>query len=229
MTLTLYYLPVCPSCRSVLMLAHLLDLPLELKHVDLGSKEHLGPAFLALNPAHTVPLLIDSETGLTLFESRAILSYLMDRYAPASQQQLYPKDAVARAAVDKWLFFNCGTLVPASRPVYKATFVGAEPDAKDVEALSKVLGITDKMLETAGEAAPFVTGDVMTIADLDLLISLDFVVSLVGMELTPYPRLAAWFDRIRREVACYEEISGSKIREFKDKLEAEKREKKEKQ
>ena len=54
---------------------------------------------LKLNPGHTVPTIVDGD--LSLSESRAIMQYLCNRYAPESQ--LYPNQPKARASVDRWL------------------------------------------------------------------------------------------------------------------------------
>lgn len=61
---------------------------------------------LKLNPQHTVPTMVDD--GMTLWESRAIITYLCNQYAPNSS--LYPSDVHDRALVDRWLQFDLGTL-----------------------------------------------------------------------------------------------------------------------
>ncbi len=59
-----------------------------------------------LNPQHTVPTIVDD--GMSLWESRAIITYLCNQYAPNSP--LYPNDVQERALVDKWLQFDLGAL-----------------------------------------------------------------------------------------------------------------------
>lgn len=216
MTLTLYYLPVCPSCRSVLMLARQLGLDLELKPVDLSKKEHMRPEYLAMNPAHTVPVLVDDDTDLTLFESRAILKYLVDKCAPGDS--MYPEDIKTRALIDKWLFFTCGTLIPSARPMYKPILMGETPDADASKGLHENLKIVEQMI---GDTS-FLIGDKLTIADLDLLIGLDFAVGLAHLDLSPYAKLSAWYTRVT-SLPYYEEISGQKIRALKQQKAEEKK------
>lgn len=70
--------------------------------VDLAKGEQNAPEFVKLNPNHRVPVLVDN--NFVLWESYAIMQYLAD-ITPG--QNLYPTDTVARADVNRWLFW-CG-------------------------------------------------------------------------------------------------------------------------
>lgn len=65
-TPVLYYLPPSPPCRSILLLAKMLDLNFELKIVNILEGEQLKPDFVAINPQHCVPTMNDE--GLVLWE-----------------------------------------------------------------------------------------------------------------------------------------------------------------
>ena len=54
--------------------------------------------FCRMNPNGLVPVLVDGD-GAPIFESAAILRYLADRYG---DDNFWPKNAVARAQIDKW-------------------------------------------------------------------------------------------------------------------------------
>lgn len=66
MTPTLYYLPPSPPCRSILLLAKMLELELDLKVINILEGEQMKPEFLEMNPQHCVPTLNDD--GLVLWE-----------------------------------------------------------------------------------------------------------------------------------------------------------------
>ena len=214
---SLYYLPTCPFCRSVLMLVRQLGLQLQLHPVDLSKKEHMTPEFLAMNPAHTVPVLKDDD--VTLSESRAIMGYLVDRYA-AADDSLYPRDTVKRALVNKWLFYVSGSLVPSARLVYKPLYAGLPVMDDARQQFDETLSIVDKMLAAAGNG--FAIGTSLTIADIDLLIGIDQSVILADVDLSKHENVSQWFKRMTTEsLSCYEEISGSVVRGLKQQLQAE--------
>ncbi|CAG2114719.1 unnamed protein product, partial [Medioppia subpectinata] len=99
MTIDLYFLSLSPPCRAVLMTAKHLNIDVNIKNVDFSKSEHMSPEYLKLNPTHKVPTIVDDE--LVLFESRAIMQYLCNKYAP--KDSLYPSDPKQRALVDRWL------------------------------------------------------------------------------------------------------------------------------
>ncbi|CAG2101357.1 unnamed protein product [Medioppia subpectinata] len=102
MTFDLYYNRYSGPVRAVWMTVRQLKLDVNFKPIDLAVGEQLKPEFLALNPLHKVPTLVDD--GFALWESRAIMQYLCNRYAPDST--LYPKDPKQRALVDRSLNFD---------------------------------------------------------------------------------------------------------------------------
>ena len=69
--------------------------------------------FSQINEAGQVPAIDDD--GFKLGESRAIATYLCNKYAPDSE--LYPKDPKKRAQVDRLLYFDAGTLYNTANAV----------------------------------------------------------------------------------------------------------------
>ena len=66
-----------------------------------------------MNVAGQVPAIDDD--GFKLGESRAIIQYFCNKYAPDSE--LYPKDSKKRAQVDRMLYFDSGTLYGTANAV----------------------------------------------------------------------------------------------------------------
>ena len=85
MTLVLYDHPVSSNALKVRFLLAELGLEHERRRVELSRPR--DPAYVALNPMGTVPLLLDGDFALA--ESHAILRYLADR---EQRDDLYPTD-----------------------------------------------------------------------------------------------------------------------------------------
>ena len=109
MVLHIYGMEVSPPARAIYMLCEELNIPFEVTEINLFEGEHLKPEYEKLNPRCTVPMMRDGD--LTVVESRAILCYIMNRYAKVNE--LYPEDPVNRAKVDDVLYFEASVLTPA--------------------------------------------------------------------------------------------------------------------
>ncbi|XP_072158456.1 glutathione S-transferase D1-like isoform X1 [Bemisia tabaci] len=105
--ITLYQHPISPPCRAVIMAAKLIGVDLELKLVQI--KDCKTQEFLKINPLKRIPVLDDG--GFLLSESRAIVTYLSDKYG--KDDSLYPRDLQARAIIDQMFYFDMGTLYQA--------------------------------------------------------------------------------------------------------------------
>jgi glutathione S-transferase len=94
MALTLYYGSGSPyAWRSQLALEHK-ALPYDLKVLSFSAGDTRKPEFIALNPRHQVPVLVDSD--FVLYESSAIAEYLEEAY-PGRGAPLFPGDLRERA------------------------------------------------------------------------------------------------------------------------------------
>ncbi|RXG56399.1 Glutathione S-transferase 1, isoform C [Armadillidium vulgare] len=72
-TMDLYYYNWSSPCRAVGLVAKALGISLNKKVTLLLKGEHLTPEFLAINPQHCIPTLVDGD--LKLWESRAIVLF----------------------------------------------------------------------------------------------------------------------------------------------------------
>lgn len=53
MAVDLYYIPLSPPCRTVMMAAYMAGVDVNLKLVNLMAGEQMKPEFLKVNPLHT--------------------------------------------------------------------------------------------------------------------------------------------------------------------------------
>ncbi len=86
-----------------------------LKPVELPKREQLSAEFMKISPGHKIPALVDDNgpggMRVTLFESGAILKYLVEK----SGRALYPDDPARRLIVDQWLFYGSATFTPQAQ------------------------------------------------------------------------------------------------------------------
>lgn len=95
--ITLYDFPLSGNAHKVRLLLSLLNIEYERKEVALAEGEQRSDAFLALNPFHHVPVLVDGD--LVIRDSSAILTYIARKYAP----EWAPSDARSSARIQEWL------------------------------------------------------------------------------------------------------------------------------
>ena len=94
--LTLYHSPISPNSRRVWITLLEKGLEFELVEIKLDG-EQFKPDFLALNPFHHIPVLVDD--GFNVVESLAILDYLEAKYPTPAMLPTDAKDlAMARSA-----------------------------------------------------------------------------------------------------------------------------------
>lgn len=186
----LYHFPYSQHARRVVSLLEAAGLPYDLRHVDMAKGEHMSAAYLAINPNHQVPTLIDGD--LKIHESNAILRYLCQKHALTDW---YPADLAHRARVDQWLDWNQCRLSPAVIDIVRnKVFLGEKGDRQAIargEARLRELG---PILEEGLRKADFLTGPGPTIADLSVASNI-FQLGLA--EAIPEgARIAAWYRRI---------------------------------
>jgi glutathione S-transferase len=186
----LYHFPYSQHARRVVSLLEAAGLPYELRHVDMAKGEHLSAAYLAVNPNHQVPTLLDGD--LKIHESNAILRYLCQKHGLTDW---YPADLKHRARVDQWLDWNQSRLSPAVVDIVRnKVFLGDKGDKDAIARGEAKLRELGPILEQGLRSHDFLTGPTPTIADLSVasnLFQLGFADAVPAGE-----RIAAWYQRI---------------------------------
>jgi GSH-dependent disulfide-bond oxidoreductase len=163
--------------------------------VNIRLGDQFKPEFLAIAPNNRMPALVDSETGISLFESGAILLYLADRHGA-----FIPGDAKGRAEVLQWLFWQMGGLGPMMGQASHFRNYAPEPVPYAITRYTneslRLLKVMDKRLSDR----PFLAGEAYSIADMA-----SYPWAMLGAKLldggAEMPALAAWVERIRSRPA----------------------------
>jgi glutathione S-transferase len=198
--LTLYCDPASTTCRPVTLFAADAGIALDFVHVNLMQGEHLTPSFAAINPNQVVPAL--DHDGFRLSECSAILKYLAD----LARSPAYPAELQARARVNQWmdwfvtLFvkdFGYGFVYPQIFPETRL------PDAAERERRAFTAPLVAKrfrILEAQLATQSYLCGDDVTLADY-LGSCFVTVGELVDFDLSPYPNVTRWIQRMKARSA----------------------------
>ncbi|MEM9126989.1 MAG: glutathione S-transferase, partial [Pseudomonadota bacterium] len=119
----IHHFPKSGHAHRALIFAKLAGIAHQAVFVDLAAGAHKMPEFLAMNPDGQVPVLQDGD--IVISDSNAILVYLARQYAP----DWLPLDAVAEAAVQRWLTLAAGEIAFGSCAARLITVFGAPLDA----------------------------------------------------------------------------------------------------
>ena len=82
-------------------------LPYNVHKIDITKDEQFTPEYIAINPNSKIPAIIDQDTGITIFESGAILIYLAEKTG-----KLLPTNLKDRFQVLEWLMLQMGSVGP---------------------------------------------------------------------------------------------------------------------
>ena len=194
--LKIYGIDFSPAANAVRMCANALGLDYQYKVLDVFEGEHKTDAYLALNPFGKLPVIDDD--GFLLFESSAIVKYL-SRKAGSS---LYPDDPLEQAIVDQWAsFVSVHIYMALVRVLFNkiaAPRFGLPVDENSMADGYRFLEGFLPVIEGQLGKTAHLAGEDLSVADILLLSNLD-PAEMITLDLSPYPRLSAWRDRLRAE------------------------------
>lgn len=182
--LTFYYHPLSPVARRVWIALLEKAIPFNPVIVNL-SGDQLKPDYLALNPFHHVPVIVDD--GVRVLESLAILDYLEAKYPTPS---LLPQSPAAIAQMRMVQMVTVNELTPK----FPALVPSDEDGAVNPTVLTHVYTVFDFFNEQLANA-PYFGGDRLSLADVTAGAAVPLLVRL-GLSLHDYPAIATWHNRL---------------------------------
>jgi glutathione S-transferase len=188
----LYDSPVSGNCYKVrLLLAHL-GLRYDRRTVDVVDRSNRRELLGELNPALRVPTLV-LDDGRPLAESNAILMYF------GEGTPYVPEDRYARAQTLQWLFFEQYSHEPYVAVVrFWVAFAKQPPPQEEIDAKRKGGYAALKAMERHLSTRDFLVGERYTVADIGLY-AYTHVADEGGFDLSPYPAVRAWLERVRAQ------------------------------
>jgi len=177
---------------KVRLLLTQLGIAFERVELDILKGETRTPEFLRRNPNGRIPCL-ELEDGTHLWESNAIQFYL------AEGSELLPAGRLERAQVLQWMFFEQYSHEPYIAVVRFWRHAGMVESKRDQleERVSRgyaALGV----METHLRERTFFVAERYSIADIALY-AYTHVAHEGGFELSKYPAVMAWLERVRSQ------------------------------
>ncbi len=176
--------------KVVLLLNHL-GMRFERVELDIFKGESRTPAYLAKNPAGRIPAL-ELADGTVLAESGAILWYL------AEGTDFLPENRIGRAQVLRWICFEQNA---HETSIAEARFILGHPELSQgregailAEKHKRGNAALTLMAQHLADSDFFAAGR-YTIADIALY-GYTQVAGEGGFELSQYPAIGAWLDRV---------------------------------
>jgi len=192
--------------------AHLVMMQLKIAYrtemIDVLKGETRQPRYLAINPNGTVPFLCLGD-GRTIAESNAMLWYL------AAGSHLAPQSNYDQAMAVQWMIFEQTRLEPNISPArFFTTILPEHREEKSAEIAEwqrkghQGLVLLDAHLSKHD----FIAGDRYSIADIAVY-GYTHVAGEGGFDLSAYPGVMAWLDRIAAnpDHVGMNEVSGASV------------------
>ena len=186
--LTIYHVRGTRSVRPI-WLCYELDLAVHIEPIDYSPKYRNTPEWRAISPSGKVPALTDGE--LTMFESGAMVDYLLEKYGAG---RLQPSSGTPEWAIHRqWCWFSEATL---SRPVGLLRLLKAGPDFDvPADAADKTYNCL-LAVEGAVSSSDFLLGADFTAADIMMGYTLHLLAN-VGQLDERFPHTGAYLDRLK--------------------------------
>lgn len=154
------YTYTTPNGRKPIILLEELGLPYTVHKVDISKGEQFQPEFVAINPNSKIPAIVDRDTGVTVFESGAILIYLAEKTG-----QFLPTSLPERMQVLEWLMFQMASIGPMFGQLGHFRRAAPEPLAYAIQRYEKEVLRLVTVLDTQLAKHAFMAGE-YSIADM---------------------------------------------------------------
>ena len=99
------YSSATPNGRKISIMLEELGVQYNAIHIDLEKKEQFSDFFSKISPSNKIPVIVDNDRKITVFESGAILLYLAEKYNKFLNKNYYWE-------IVQWLFFQMSYVGP---------------------------------------------------------------------------------------------------------------------
>ncbi|KEF51620.1 glutathione S-transferase [Exophiala aquamarina CBS 119918] len=200
--ITLYSHPTGPNPWKVAIILEELDLPYST--VVVGKTELKELAYEKININGRAPAIQDPNTNITLWESGAIIEYLIDTYDKQQKLSFLPGSRESYLT-KQWLYFQVSGQGPYFGQAMWFMLFHPEKLPSAQERYRNEIFRVSNVLDKALEGRDWLIGSKYTYADAAFLMWYESVLPKIFagvLDLAKeYPNLDSWLNRIRRRRA----------------------------
>ncbi|KAJ5356261.1 hypothetical protein N7517_010870 [Penicillium concentricum] len=158
--------------------------------------------YTMLNPNGRLPSITDPNTGLTLWESGAIVEYLIDHYDKGHKISYAPADPPAEQyyhQARQWLFFQASGQAPYYGQAAWFARMHPEKIPSAIERYRNEIYRVTSVLDNVLAGRKWLVGDKCTYADLSFVSWQRWAVTYGGDDLYErYPQAGEWMSRLEK-------------------------------
>ena len=209
-----------------------LELPYEVKNIQISKNVQKEDWFLKINPNGRIPALVDRTPTAEgeprekrIFESGAMMLYLCQRYDPENKLS-FPYDSDEYWEVVEWLVWQQSGLGPMQgqanhfyRYAPERIEYGINRYQTETKRLYQVLEDRLEQQVQAGLEGPWIVGNKLTIADLACFSWVNWDV-WAGVDVKLFKHLSDWSDRINQRPAVQRGLDVPEPFEMKRKMQS---------
>ena len=186
-----------PNGKKVTILLEEAAIPYRIIPCNIGRGDQFTAEFLAMNPNHRMPTLVDTAPAdggapLAIFESGAIMLYLAEKVG-----RFYPQDLRGKHAVQQWLIWQMANQGPKTGECGHFRRLGDKQGDQSyavrrfTDEVNRLYGVLNNRLYVS----KYLAGDSYTIADM---ICYPWTVNWQnqGQDINEFPHLKRWFDEL---------------------------------
>lgn len=167
-----------------------LELPYEVRTVNVFGSEGRSAEFLALNPAGKIPVIRDSDADVVVTESDAILLYLADKAG-----RLVPSSGKARTRAIELLFLQASLQGPMFGQRMHFSVFAAETVPYGIRRYEEQGEIVDRLVDGLLEGREYFLGQDYSIVDIAFY-GWYFAAQWAGFTFDQHRNLRAWFEAV---------------------------------
>ena len=180
----------------VIWICEELSVPYEIVPVNFAAEYRATPEWRALNPVGKVPVMADGD--MVMFESCAMLQYILDRYGNGRLQPA--RDDPGYAHYQQWSWFAEATFArPLGEIVNHRREFDPELDAVVAEMKGRATACV-AALDAALSDRPWLQGEAMSAVDISTCYTMRGYRRMVSETLPA--AVQAWFDRMTALPSC---------------------------